>query len=75
MRGWSWFKFSDLGQIQGKTLKVYTGVAKYLELKTRMFWLLIRTFVEVTGENLVEVLLVPYLFEILELFFHAPLVE
>ena len=34
-----------------------------------------RTFVEVTGENLVEVLLVPYLFEILELFFHAPLVE
>ena len=61
---------------QGKTLKFYTSVAKGLKLKMRKFWMLIRTFVEVTGENLVEVLvLVPYPFEILELLFHAPLVE
>ena len=34
------------------------------------------SYKKVTGENLVEVLvLVPYPFEILELLFHAPLVE
>ena len=70
------FKFNNLGQTQGKALKFYTSVAKGLKLKIRKFWMLIRTFVEVTGENLVEVLvLVPYPFEILELLFHAPLVE
>ena len=62
------------------TLVVYTqgktSVTKELKLKIRKFWVLIRTFVQVTGENLEEILvLVPYPFEILELLFHAPLVE
>ena len=37
----------------GKNLKFYTSVAKWLKVKVRMFWGLIPTFVEVTGEKLV----------------------
>ena len=36
------------------TLQFYTSVAKALKLKARKFWGLILTFVEVTGEKLVE---------------------
>ena len=34
-------------------LKIYTSVANGLNLKARKFWVLIFTFVEVTGEKLV----------------------
>ena len=36
----------------GTNLKFYTSVTKGLTIKVRKFWVLIRTFVEVTGENL-----------------------
>ena len=38
----------------GKNLKFYTNVAKELKLKIRKFWVLIPTFVEVTGEKLIK---------------------
>ena len=41
-------------------LKFYTSVAKVLKLKLRKFWLLIATFVEVTGKKLVGGLLPPF---------------
>ena len=47
---WSWFWFNNLGLALGTSLKFYTSVAKGLKLK---FWVLIPTFVEVTGEKLV----------------------
>ena len=50
----SWFKFNILGLTLGVTLTFYNGVAKGLKLKSRKFWRLIPTFVEVTGEKLVE---------------------
>ena len=50
----SWFKFSNLGLALGIALKFYTSVAKESKLKVRKFWCLIRTFVEVIGEKLVE---------------------
>ena len=51
--GWFWFKFSNLGIALGKNLKFYTSVAKGLKLKIRMFWGLILTSVQITGEKLV----------------------
>ena len=51
--GWSWFKFNNLALALGTNLKFYNSVAKGLKLKVRMFWGLISTFVEVTGEKLV----------------------
>ena len=48
---WSWFRFNNLGLALGKNLKFYTSVAKWLKLKNRKFWGLIRTFVEVTGKK------------------------
>ena len=54
MKGWSWFKFNNLGVALGENLKFYTSVAKGLKQKVRKFWRLIPTFVEVTGEKLVE---------------------
>ena len=51
--GWSWFKFNNLGLALGTNLKLYTSLSKRLKLKIRMFWGLILTFVEVTGEKLV----------------------
>ena len=47
---WSWFKFNNLGLIQGTALKMCTSVGKGLELNVRKFLMLICTFVEVTGE-------------------------
>ena len=52
--GWSWFKFDNMGLALGKNLKFYTNVAKELKLKIRKFWVLIPTFVEVTGEKLIK---------------------
>ena len=53
-KGWSWFKFNNLGLALGTNLKFYTSLSKGLKLKVRKFWGLIPTFVEVTGENLVR---------------------
>ena len=50
----SWFKFNNLGLALGIEFKFYTSVAKGLKLKVRKFWRLIPTFVEVTGENTLE---------------------
>ena len=50
---WSWFNFNNLGLALGTAFKVYTSVAKGLQLKVRKFLGLIPTFVEVTGEKLV----------------------
>ena len=50
--GWSWFKFNNLGLALGTNLKFYASLTK--GLKVRKFWGLIRTFIEVTGEKLVE---------------------
>ena len=53
--GWSWFKLNNWqGVALGTNLKFYTSVGKKLKLKVRTFWGLIPTFVEVTGEKLVE---------------------
>ena len=52
--GWSSFKFNNLGLTQGMNLKFYTSMEKELKLKVKKFWGLIPTFVEVTGEKLVE---------------------
>ena len=38
----------------GTNFKFYTSLSKALKLKVRKFWSLIPTFVEVTGEKLVE---------------------
>ena len=51
--GWSWFKFHNLGLALGANLKFYASVAKGLQLNVRMFWGLIPTLIEVTGEKLV----------------------
>ena len=47
-------KFNNFGLALGTTLKFYTSVKKGLKLKVRKFWRLIPTFVEGTGEKLVE---------------------
>ena len=52
--GWSWFRFNNFVLALGTNLKFYTSVAKGLNVKVRKFWGLIPTFVEVTGEKLVE---------------------
>ena len=52
--GWSWFKFNNFELALGTSLKFYTSVVKGLKLKVRKFWGLKPTFVEVTGEKLVE---------------------
>ena len=54
LKGWSWFKFNNLGLALGTKLKFYTNVAKGLNLKVREFCWLIPTFLEVTGGKLVE---------------------
>ena len=51
---WPWFKFNNLGLALGVNLKFYTSVAKGLKLKIGKFWGLVPSFVEVTGEKLVE---------------------
>ena len=53
LKGWSWFKFNNLGLALGTSFKFYTRVAKGLKLKVTKFLGLIPTFVKVTGENLV----------------------
>ena len=50
--GWSWFKFDNLGLALGTKLKFYTNVDKGLKLKVKKLWG--PTFVEVSGEKLVE---------------------
>ena len=50
--GGSWFKFNDLGLALGMALKFYVCEARELKLKSRKFWGLISTFVEVIGEKL-----------------------
>ena len=57
--GWSWFKFNNLGLTLSMALKFYTAVAKGLKVKVRTVWGPIPTFVEVTGEKLVEGLFAP----------------
>ena len=52
--GWSWFKFNNLELARRTNLIFYTSVAKGLKLKVRKLWSLTPTFVEVTGEKLVE---------------------
>ena len=42
-----------MGLALGTNLKFYASLAKMLKLKVRKFWVLISTFVEVTGEKLV----------------------
>ena len=54
IEGWSWFKFNNLGLALVTNLKFYTSLSKGLKLRVRRFWGLIPTFVEVTGEKLVE---------------------
>ena len=56
---WSWYKFNSLGLALDTNLKFYTSLSKGLKLKVRKFLGLILTFVEVTGEKLVESLFVP----------------
>ena len=43
----------------GTNLTFYTSVAKGLKLKVRKFWGLILTFVDVTGEKLVDGVFLP----------------
>ena len=50
---WFWFNFNNLGLALGTDLQFYTNLTKRLKLKVRKFWMLIPTFVEVTGEKLV----------------------
>ena len=52
--GCSWFKFNNLGLALSTNLKFYASLSKGLKLKVKMFWELILTFVEVTGEKLVR---------------------
>ena len=52
-KGWSWFKFNNLGMALGMALKFYIRVEKGLKLKVRKVLRLILTFAEVTGEKLV----------------------
>ena len=56
---WFWFNFNNLGLALGTDLQFYTSQAKVLKLKVRKFWMLIPTFVEVTGEKLVGGVLAP----------------
>ena len=51
--GCSWLKFNNLELAPVMVLKFYISVAKGLKLKVGMFFGLIPTFVEVTGEKLV----------------------
>ena len=62
------FKISNLGLTLSMALKFYTSVTKGLKLKIRKILGLAPTFVEVTGEKLVEVafLLSPSLLFILK---------
>ena len=57
--GWSSLKFNNLGLALVTNLKFYTSVAKGWKLKVKKFWGLICTFLEVTGEKLVEGFLCP----------------
>ena len=59
--GWSWFKFNNLGLALDMNLKFYTSEAKGLKLKVRMFYGLVPTFVEVTGEKVAGDPLLPTL--------------
>ena len=52
--GCPWFKFNNLRIALGMAFKFYTSVAKELKLKVKKFWGIIRTFVEVTWEKLVQ---------------------
>ena len=52
--GWSWIKWNNLGLALGTNLKFSASVAKQLKLNVRKFWRHSLTFVQVTGENLVE---------------------
>ena len=56
---WSWFKFSNLGLAHGMVLKLYTSIAKGLNLKVTKFLELIPTSVEITWEKLVGSLFDP----------------
>ena len=51
---WYWLKFNNLGLAQGANLKFYISVKKGLRLKARMFGGLNTSFVDITGEKLVE---------------------
>ena len=53
-KGWSWFKYNNLGLALGVVLKFYTSVARGLKVKVTQFLGLILALVEVTGERLVR---------------------
>ena len=55
----SWFKFNNFRLALGMAFKLYTNVVKGLKLKSRTFWRLISTLVEVKREKLVGGLFVP----------------
>ena len=57
--GWFWFKFNNLRVALGRNFKFYTSVAKRLKLKVIKFGGLNPTFVEITGEKLVEEVFLP----------------
>ena len=52
--------FNKLRLALGMAFNFYTRVAKGVQPKVRKFWVLIPTFVEVTGEKLVVGLLAPH---------------
>ena len=54
LEGYSWLKFNNLESAVGMGLKFYTSIEKELKQKVRKRSGLIPTFVEVTGEKLVE---------------------
>ena len=57
--GSSWFKFNNLGLLEGMAFIFYTSVEKGLKLKVRKFLGLIPTFAEVTDETMVGGLFAP----------------
>ena len=54
LKGWSWFKFINLGLGIGMTWTFYTSVSKGLKVKVRKFWELSPTFLEVKKKMIVR---------------------
>ena len=57
MRGVHGSSFNSLGLVIGMALKLYWNVPKGLKLTVRKFWGLIFTFVKVTGQKLVGLMI------------------
>ena len=54
LEGWFWFKINNLELVLGSALKFRNSEVKGFKPKVRKFWKLIPTFIEVTGEKLVD---------------------